>query len=103
MGGGVSRAVVPGGGRAYRGLWGGGFFFTVFAALCHGEWWGEVWCWEEESVAIATVEDEIQILSRLDLNLLRGDWSVNKFSHPGLDGKGFYGFREFVAAFITPQ
>ena len=64
MGGGVSTAVVPGGGRAHRGLWGGGFFFTVFAGLCHGEWWGEVWCWEEESVAIATGADEIQILSR---------------------------------------
>ena len=37
------------------------------------------------------------------LNLRRGDWSVNTFSHPGLDGKGLYGFRKFVAAFFTPQ
>ena len=64
MGGGVSTAGVPGGRTACRGLWVGGFFFTAFAGLWHGEWWWEVWCWEEESVAIATGADEIQILSR---------------------------------------
>ena len=37
------------------------------------------------------------------LNFRRGDWSVNKFLHPGLGEKGFNGFRKFVAAFFTPQ
>ena len=103
MGGGVSTAGAPGGGRAYRGFWGRGFIFTAFAGLCHGEWWWKVECREEESVDIASGEDEIQILRDWSLNFRRGDWSVNEFLHPGLGEKGFNGFRKFVAAFFTPQ
>ena len=104
MGGGVSTAGAPGGGRAYRGFWGRGFIFTAFAGLCHGEWWWKVECREEESVDIASGgKMKFKFFRDWSLNFRRGDWSVNEFLHPGLGEKGFNGFRKFVAAFFTPQ
>ena len=104
MGGCVSTAVVAGGGRERTGDCG-----SVASPLPLLSAFGMVNGGGRCSVGRRRVwpsrrgKTKFKFFRDWSLNFRRGDWSVNTFSHPGLDGKGVNGFRKFVAAFFTPQ